>query len=76
MIVKPGDEVSAFPWVCEPLKTVAKGMTLRDYFAAQAMQGLIASPRKLQGKSDITDEDYAEAAYWIADKMMKARDAA
>ena len=51
------------------------GMTLRDYFAARAMQGLIASPRGLLGKNEITDVDYAQAAYLIADAMMKAREA-
>ena len=51
------------------------GMTLRDYFAAKAMQGLIASPRGLLGKNEITDVDYAQAAYLIADAMMKAREA-
>lgn len=51
------------------------GMTLRDYFAAKAMQGLIASPRGLLGKNEITDVDYAQTAYLIADAMMKAREA-
>ena len=49
------------------------GMTLRDYFAAKAMQGMLASP-KLQphilkvGMSWIEDSAYA----W-ADAMLKAR---
>ena len=51
------------------------GMTLRDYFAGLAMQGLIASPRGLLGKNEITDVDYAQAAYLIADAMIKAREA-
>ena len=50
------------------------GMTLRDYFAAKAMQGLIASPRGLVGKNEITDVDYAQSAYLIADAMMKVRE--
>ena len=45
------------------------GMTLRDYFAAKAMQGLLASdvyaPR----------DKFAENAYAMADAMMKAREA-
>jgi hypothetical protein len=66
----PDDEVqAAFP------DRYRDGMTLRDYFAAQAMHGLIASPRGLHGKNVITDVDYAQAAYLIADAMMKAREA-
>jgi hypothetical protein len=46
-----------------------KGMTLRDYFAAKALQGLLTS-------EDI-DVSYATAVlcYRMADAMMKARDA-
>jgi len=46
-----------------------KGMTLRDYFAAQAMQGMIV---------DVVQPQYdyiAETAYSMADAMMKAREA-
>ena len=46
------------------------GMTLRDYFAAKAMQGLLAS--------DVYApiESFATQAYAMADKMMEARNAA
>lgn len=54
-----------------------KGMTLRDYFAAKAMQGLIASPRMpspaAQGGFDVTDVMVADLSYKMADAMMKAR---
>jgi len=63
---------AAFP---NPHLRDGSGMTLRDYFAAKAMQGLIASPRGLFGKNEITDVDYAQAAYLIADAMLKAREA-
>jgi hypothetical protein len=43
------------------------GMTLRDYFAAKAMQVLIANDN-----TDL-DED-ARDAYMIADMMLKARE--
>jgi hypothetical protein len=45
------------------------GMTLRDYFAAKVMQGLIAADR------NYTKEKFATIAYTVADAMMKARDA-
>ena len=43
------------------------GMTLRDYFAAKAMQGMITR-RVLNGHED------ALIAYGMADAMMKARE--
>lgn len=51
------------------------GMTLRDYFAAKAMQGLLSSPRApLGGKEDVTDLLIAKLAYVTADAMLKARE--
>lgn len=43
-----------------------EGMTLRDYFAAQAMQGYIAS-------GQVEPDRIAEWAYQHADAMLKAR---
>ena len=45
-----------------------EGMTLRDYFAAKALQGLIST----EGAGSA--ERYAEISYKLADAMMKARD--
>ena len=50
------------------------GMTLRDYFAAKAMQALIASPRGTPDGRDATDHYYAKCAYIMADAMLKARE--
>ena len=59
--------------------TPQRGMTLRDYFAAKAMQGLIASPRMplpaAQKGLDVTDVMVADLAYKMADAMLKAREA-
>ena len=44
------------------------GMTLRDYFAAQALLGMLAYPN-----SDGSKDSYARWAYDYADEMMKAR---
>jgi hypothetical protein len=53
------------------------GMTLRDYFAAKAMQGFIASPRGLNnGKPTVEPQEYANVAYQVADAMLKARESA
>jgi hypothetical protein len=46
------------------------GMTLRDYFAAKAMQGLLASDVYAPMDS------FATRAYAMADAMMEARNAA
>ena len=45
-------------------------MTLRDYFAAKALQGLLAS--EVNAPLDV----FATQAYKVADKMMEARNAA
>jgi hypothetical protein len=52
----------------------SEGMTLRDYFAAKAMQGLIASPRTPSGTvGDVTSDLVANLSYAVADAMLKAR---
>lgn len=45
------------------------GMDLRDYFAAKAMQGMMADPTR-----DSYPEEIAAYAYRIADAVMKARE--
>jgi|LakMenEpi03Aug12_release.lakeMendotaPanAssembly.Ray.scaffolds.fasta_scaffold5263503_1 hypothetical protein len=50
------------------------GMTLRDWFAGQAMQGLIASPRGPASGEDATDEWVAKTAYVVADAMLSQRE--
>lgn len=48
------------------------GMTLRDYFAAKAMQGMIGG----NWPTSRTDQDYiAEFSYALADAMLAARSA-
>lgn len=44
------------------------GMTLRDYFAAKAMQGMLTSDENYRTK------ELAEYAYQVADAMLAARD--
>lgn len=45
------------------------GLSLRDYFAAKAMQGMIASYGYLRSEVDVI----AESAYDCADAMLKER---
>jgi hypothetical protein len=60
---------SAFPWSINDGEVIKgnKGMTLRDYFAAKAMQTLV---EKYSHNGDV-----ARNAYNIADAMLKAREA-
>ena len=53
------------------LGTYNQGMTRRDYFAAKAMQALLARPDWTQER----DQDYiAERAYKQADAMLAERE--
>ena len=54
----------------EDQETNSRGMTLRDYFAAKAMQAVLSREDR-KGNST----DYAEIAYQMADAMLKAREA-
>jgi hypothetical protein len=52
-------------------RTMLSGMSLRDYFAAKAMQGFMANksnPMLYQPETD------AQWAYMIADAMLEARE--
>ena len=49
--------------------TPQNGMTLRDYFAAKAMQGFISRGGNYDAEFD------ADRAYVFADAMLKAREA-
>jgi hypothetical protein len=62
----------------EDQETNSHGMTLRDYFAAKAMQGLLANPKlaneilKNGGAQSGWIED---SAFAFADAMLKVREA-
>ena len=53
--------------------TIVGGMTLRDYFAAKAMQSLLA--RSTYGTIEDDPRDLSSVAYDYADAMIKAREA-
>lgn len=59
----------AYPIVSDDL--CATGMTLRDYFAAAALQGLLASSADTLGMSEI---NYAKVSYNQADAMLAVRE--
>jgi hypothetical protein len=49
-----------------------KGLDLRDYFAAKAMQGIISASHN-NGDVYYEEETVAEAAYKMADEMIVER---
>lgn len=50
------------------------GMTLRDYFAAQALVGILAFPGAVNGNRDKAKGQVVSAAYSYADAMLAERD--
>ena len=46
------------------------GMTLRDYFAAKAMQAMLSSPNC---PMNVRESELAKQAYSTADAMLEAR---
>ena len=60
----------AFPSVNHPDIPVNNGASLRDYFAAKAMQGEVAA--NTSKRADPTET--AEYSYQMADAMLRARE--
>ena len=65
---RPYDGGPAFARSGNGLNKPQDGMTLRDYFAAKAMQAIISS-----SDHNNTPDVFANASYAIADAMLKAR---
>lgn len=61
----PMEETDATAW-----RDCNQGMTLRDYFAAKAMQARLSNPQWIA-----SDERTALDAYQVADAMLRAREA-
>lgn len=67
----------AFATSCanETQHMVQEGMSLRDYFAAAALTGLLASHAhpQSQGPCQATAEQHAKVSFEIADAMVRSR---
>jgi len=61
----------AFPYFGHTGWSPNGGITMRDYFAAKAMQALLSDT---DWRIDMDIEDTAKAAYMTADAMLKARE--
>jgi hypothetical protein len=57
-----------------PTVSTYEGMTLRDYFAAKALQGHLASEYYIMGNKQEGKESLAKDFYNFADAMLKARE--
>jgi hypothetical protein len=70
-------DIPAFPVSGDWSQIKDKGMTLRDYFAAKAMQGQLSIFENVTAlaREQIKLEDVCIASYEVADAMMKAREA-
>jgi len=65
----------AFPSSVDDGETVKYmlGMSMRDYFAALAMQGMLANP-KLEKQILLVGKSWIEESAWkVADAMLKTR---
>lgn len=68
--MKKPENPPAFPTGYERPAPDEKGMTLRDYFAAAALQGILAGLD--MDASEVSDQ-IACKSYIVADAMLKAR---
>ena len=66
----------AFPLVTPPIADylIAQGMTIRDYFAAKAMQALLIKG-VIPAEGLTLKQATVNMAYETADEMLKAREA-
>lgn len=76
--MKFGSGGSAFPYTVHRVDgrpcTDYPGMTLRDWFAGLAMQGMLANP-KLQEQILKAGQSWIEESAWaVADAMLKERE--
>lgn len=60
--------IPAFPVQDAYSVSTERGMNLRDYFAAKALQGLLSNRN-----AEAAIDEFAAKSYRMADEMMKAR---
>ena len=59
---------AAFPTTLDQVNGFRDGMTLRDYFAAKALTGMLAD-----SELKATPDEFATRSYALADAMLEAR---
>jgi hypothetical protein len=73
-----GPAFPGFDYIDQHGKKNPEGMTLRDYFAAKAMQGLLSNPKLANEilKNGGAQSGWIEDSAWaFADAMLKAKEA-
>lgn len=60
----------SFNYITQDGRENPQGMTLRDYFAAKAMQGMLANQHPYQASDE---HMFARDSYTVADAMLEAR---
>jgi len=73
MSEKTNDGGAAFPCAHQRYDH-NEGMSLRDWFAGQALGGILAFPWKLKGDETKHPDVVAELAYIMADAMLAERE--
>ena len=63
--------VNGFAYAAFPVTSPEPGMTLRDYFAGQALMSLLIEPGQI---ADSTYQQAAELSYRFADAMLAERE--
>jgi len=63
----------AFPAPAGVSHITEQGMTLRDYFAAKALTGILSANGDANGYLEYEENMVAKNAYKLADAMLKAR---
>jgi hypothetical protein len=68
--------IPAFPAPAGVAHITEQGMTLRDYFAGKALQGLLSNPKlekQILAQGGCVSGWIETSAYAFADEMLKAR---
>lgn len=77
-MAKKDESGPAFPLLTQigvgPVHIYQHGMTLRDYFAAQALNGMISSESNGIDRTKVNKETWARVAYEFAGAMLAARE--
>jgi hypothetical protein len=69
--------IPAFPAPAGVAHITEQGMTLRDYFAGKALQGLLSNPKlekQILAQGGCVSGWIETSAYAFADEMLKARE--
>lgn len=70
-ITKDGGDYPAYP-ITAGSQVYAKGLTKREFFAGQALAGILTGDYVTTNNEEVSPKDVADAAFEIADAMIAA----